>query len=105
MGLVKREDIVGSWTKQSGVILCINCMNNEDWDNLAEDNIITEDEATDGGTLYFCDTCKKQLPVNSENEEMMKDNETYEEDLKTTEEEDLREVKEFEKTIEEDEKE
>ena len=36
---------------------------------------------------------------------MMKDNETYEEDLKTTEEEDLREVKEFEKTIEEDEKE
>ena len=61
MGMVRQEDIVAIWWDENQIV-CSECLSNDDWDNLKEDQIITSgDIERDEETLYFCDRCKKQI--------------------------------------------
>lgn len=58
MGIVNRDEIVGIHDENS--IKCKDCMTNEDWNNLKEEDIILQNEI-EGDDMYFCDECEKQL--------------------------------------------
>ncbi len=57
MGIVK--DIVGY--RIANEIVCLECMESEDYEELTQDQAITQDELNQTDDTYFCDRCKKQL--------------------------------------------
>ena len=61
MGYVKNEDIVAIQDNH-GQVFCRDCMTDEEWKNLREVHIITQDDIeNDDEGYYFCDRCQKGL--------------------------------------------
>lgn len=58
MGCYKEEDIVG--LRLESEIVCMECRTDEDWDQMTEEEVITQEE-TEGDVIYFCDQCKKRI--------------------------------------------
>jgi hypothetical protein len=52
MGYVKSDEVRGAHIE--GQVVCAECLTSEEWDNLTEDQIITDDTITEDD-LYFCD--------------------------------------------------
>jgi len=44
-----------------GGLFCADCLEPKDWQDLSENQVVTEKQADDGGALWFCDRCGKQL--------------------------------------------
>ena len=42
-------------------ITCKNCMDEEQWVNIGEDQIISVDQIEKDRRIYFCDYCEKRL--------------------------------------------
>ncbi len=59
MGFIKGDDVRGY--RHGGESLCTECAEGHEFlKNLKEDSIITVQDV-EGGDLYFCDRCKKQI--------------------------------------------
>ena len=57
MGRINIDDIVGL-EFSDGTMTCRKCVEQDEWENMTEDEIILED---DGDDLIFCDHCKGRL--------------------------------------------
>jgi len=47
--------------EEDGTITCKNCMDEEQWANLSEYQIISVGKIEKGKKAYFCDYCEKRL--------------------------------------------
>jgi len=47
--------------EEDGTVISRNCMDEEQWANLAENEIILVDKIERGKRIYFCDYCEKRL--------------------------------------------
>ena len=47
--------------EEDGTITCKNCMDEEQWVNLSENQIISVGKIERGKRIYFCDYCEKRL--------------------------------------------
>jgi len=56
----QKEDIIGIY-QEDGSVKCRNCMTEEDWKNLADDRIITEDRVKNNNEFIYCDYCEERL--------------------------------------------
>ncbi|MFW6147937.1 MAG: hypothetical protein ACOC6B_06050 [Thermodesulfobacteriota bacterium] len=55
-----KETIIGIY-EEDGSVKCRNCMTDEDWKNLTDDRIITEDRVTENNEFIYCDYCEERL--------------------------------------------
>ncbi len=60
MGTYKSEDVLGACVENETI--CMDCIEESDWDEVTEDMLITRRDIEKGEKLYFCDRCKK--PIN-----------------------------------------
>ncbi len=60
MAIYDKDEIVAIRTTD-GRILCEECADQEEWDNVTQDHIVTRTEVEESDKLYFCDECKKQI--------------------------------------------
>ncbi len=58
MGDYKAEDIVA--LQLAGEIACEDCLTEDEWKNMSENEIITRDQLEEE-QVVFCDRCKKRL--------------------------------------------
>jgi hypothetical protein len=56
----KIDHLVGIYEKD-GSVKCRECMEDNDWKELREDNIITEDYIKKADEWIYCDYCEKRL--------------------------------------------
>lgn len=56
----KIDDLVGIY-KEDRSVKCRECMEDEDWRELKEENIITEDDIEKNNELIYCDYCERRL--------------------------------------------
>jgi DnaK suppressor protein len=54
------DDVLGIYQKD-GSVKCRECMNEEDWKNLTQEDIITSKAIERGGEWICCDYCEKKL--------------------------------------------
>ena len=54
------DDLVGIY-EEDGSVKCRDCMKEEDWEELKEENIITEDNIEKNDELIYCDYCERKL--------------------------------------------
>jgi len=54
------DDLVGMYEEDRSV-KCRDCMKEEDWEELKEENIITEDNIEKNDELIYCDYCERKL--------------------------------------------
>ena len=47
--------------EDDGTVTCKNCMDEEQWTNLVENQIILADKIERGKRIYFCDYCEERL--------------------------------------------
>ena len=47
--------------EDDGTVICRNCMDEGQWANLKENQIISVDKIEKGEKLYFCDYCEERL--------------------------------------------
>jgi len=47
--------------EEDGTVTCKSCMDEEQWANLSENQIIWVDKIEKGKRIYFCDYCEKSL--------------------------------------------
>jgi len=60
MEVHKIDNLVGIY-EEEGSIKCRDCMKEEDWKDLKQENIITVDDIKDGEEWLYCDYCEKKL--------------------------------------------
>lgn len=60
MGKISKEEIAGIWD-DVGNVVCADCVPDEVWTYMTEDQIISRDNVDNGDDLYFCDECREQL--------------------------------------------
>ena len=60
MGVHEIDDLVGIY-EEDGSIKCRDCMKDEDWEDLKQENIITLDDVKNGEKLFYCDYCEEKL--------------------------------------------
>ena len=60
MGVHKIDDLVGI-CEEDGSIKCRDCMEDRDWKDLKQENIITLDDMDNSEKLFYCDYCEKKL--------------------------------------------
>jgi len=68
--IVRRSEIVGYWD-DDGTIICTECAG-DSWDDATVEQIITIkhlEKADSNDEDYYCDECKRKLPVSPEKEE------------------------------------
>jgi NAD-dependent SIR2 family protein deacetylase len=54
------DNVVGMH-EQDRSVKCRECMNQEDWRTLTQENAITRDEIEANGWLFYCDYCEEKL--------------------------------------------
>lgn len=54
------EDIIGIF-EEDGSVKCRNCMSDEDWKNLTDDRVITEERIKNNNEFIYCDYCEERL--------------------------------------------
>jgi hypothetical protein len=54
------DDLLGIY-QEDGSVKCRDCMNEEDWKNLKQEDIITSKAIERGGEWFCCDYCEKTL--------------------------------------------
>lgn len=54
------EDLAGIH-EEDGSVKCRDCMKQEDWENLRQENIITFKDIEKGGQWICCDYCERKL--------------------------------------------
>ena len=59
MGIVKSDEFRGAHFDEW--LVCHDCMTDEDWAALQEDQVVTDSEIEKTDDMYFCDRCKKRL--------------------------------------------
>ncbi len=60
MGVIKRGEVLGFFD-EDGEITCEKCMDKEDWDNIGELDLITENSINRDNDILICDVCKKEI--------------------------------------------
>jgi len=60
MEAYKIDDLVGIY-EEDGSVKCRDCMKEEDWRELKEENIITMGDVERSDDWFFCDYCEKRL--------------------------------------------
>jgi len=60
MEAYKIDDQVGIY-EEDGSVKCRDCMKEEDWRELKEENIITMGDVERSDDWFFCDYCEKRL--------------------------------------------
>jgi hypothetical protein len=60
MKVNKIENLVGIYEEDRRV-RCRDCMEEEDWKDTKQENIITLDDVEIGEKLFYCDYCEKKL--------------------------------------------
>jgi hypothetical protein len=59
MGVKDTKDIKGMWI--GNVLICSDCLTEEEWKNLNEDKLFSADKGEENGEkLYLCDRCHKR---------------------------------------------
>jgi hypothetical protein len=56
----KIDDLVGIYEADKSV-KCRGCMEEEDWEDLSQENIITVKDIENGEKLLYCDYCEQKL--------------------------------------------
>ena len=56
----KIHDLVGIY-EEDGSVKCRECMEEGDWEDLKEENIITGEDIENGERLLYCDYCEEKL--------------------------------------------
>ena len=54
------DDLVGIY-EEDGSVKCRDCMKDEDWEDLKQENIITLDDVENGEKFFYCDYCEEKL--------------------------------------------
>ncbi len=54
------DDLVGIY-QEDGSVKCRECMDDEDWQELTEESIITTGDIDEGEKLFYCDYCEEKL--------------------------------------------
>jgi hypothetical protein len=54
------DDLVGIYEEDGG-IKCRDCIKDEDWRELKEENIITKDDTEKANEWIYCDYCERKL--------------------------------------------
>jgi len=60
MEAYKIDDLVGIY-EEDGSVKCRDCMEEKDWRELKEENIITMGDVERSDDWFFCDYCEKRL--------------------------------------------
>lgn len=60
MELSKIDNLVGIYEEDRSV-KCRDCMQEKDWRDLRQENIITLEDIEDGERLFYCDYCEEKL--------------------------------------------
>ena len=60
MGMIKKEEIRGR-QEAEGKIVCADCMEDDDWKDVREADLFTDDHVEKSDDLFFCDLCGNQL--------------------------------------------
>ena len=47
--------------EDDGTVMCRDCMDEDEWDNLKEKSIISLSASEKGQRLYYCDYCDRRL--------------------------------------------
>lgn len=63
MAAIDREDIRGASFESEGsyTMACCECITDNEFDQLKQNELILEDDVVGSEKVYFCDRCKKQL--------------------------------------------
>ena len=59
MSIIEKEKILAI-RRNDGSVICEECTTNEEWNDITQDAIITEDDITDD-VYVVCDSCKKMI--------------------------------------------
>ncbi len=59
MSVFKREEIAGIYGNEGPIHA--ECMTEEEWNEMTEDEIITTNQIESDDDIYFCNRCSKQL--------------------------------------------
>ena len=54
------DDLIGMY-EEDGSVKCRECMEDEDWNHLSQENTITLDDVESGERLFYCDYCEQKL--------------------------------------------
>ncbi len=63
MGIYRDEEIVALRVGETRQVICRDCSTAQQWSDTKEDDIITQESIDKKDFVYFCDTCKKRLKV------------------------------------------
>ena len=61
MGIYRIDEIPAIYSRADQMVKCFPCIDQKDWDNLIERDIISFEEIKITGFFYFCDICKINL--------------------------------------------
>jgi hypothetical protein len=63
MAVIKNEEIRGYqfYDARFSEIVCLDCVTQEDLEDLKEGNILTEQELENSDYRYFCDRCEEEI--------------------------------------------
>ena len=61
MSIIEKENISGCTFIANSETVCIDCLTEEEWSNLTENEILLQDSLEESEAVYFCDRCKKRL--------------------------------------------
>jgi len=59
MSIIKTDDIAGA--RLENLLVCSDCITDEEWTGLKEEEIVTRREVDDSEDLFFCDRCEERL--------------------------------------------
>ncbi len=60
MSIIKKENIVAI-RRGDGTVVCMKHADQEDWKDITEEDVITEDMILKGDYVYFCDEGKEEI--------------------------------------------
>lgn len=56
----KFDNLVGIY-EEDGTVRCRDCMRDEDWKDINQENIITAEDINEHDEWIYCDYCEKKL--------------------------------------------
>ena len=63
MSVYRDEEILALRETETRRIICRQCSTQQQWNDMTEEDIITQEDVDKKEFVYFCDECRKKLKV------------------------------------------
>jgi hypothetical protein len=60
---IVKMDIPAIYSRKDKMVKCFPCIDQKDWEDLMEKDIISYEEIKDSDFFHFCDICKMNLRI------------------------------------------